>query len=100
MWVENSVFVKGTAYNIEGEQYYLWLVLFDYNANRHYPYHGPVVVSSDGQWEMTTFFGNSGRYDITALAADKNANEIFLHTKRPASRVVIIRGCLPFLQDA
>jgi hypothetical protein len=23
-------------------------------------------------------FGNSGRYDITALAADKNANEIFL----------------------
>jgi hypothetical protein len=23
-------------------------------------------------------FGNSGRYDITALAADQNANEIFL----------------------
>jgi len=76
--VENSVFVKGTAHNIEGEQYYLWLVLFDYNANRHYPQEGPVVVSSNGQWEMTASFGSSGRYDITALAADKNANEIFI----------------------
>ena len=76
--VENSIFVKGTAQNVGGEQYYLWLVLFDYNANRHYPYHGPVVVSSDGLWEMTAFFGSSGRYDITALAADKNANEVFL----------------------
>jgi hypothetical protein len=76
--VEDSEFVKGTAHNIEGEQYYLWLVLYDYNANRHYPYHGPVVVSSDGQWEMTAFFGSSGRYDITALAADKNATEMFL----------------------
>jgi hypothetical protein len=27
---------------------------------------------------MTTFFGSSGRYDITALAADKNATEMFL----------------------
>jgi hypothetical protein len=76
--VENSVFVKGTAQNVGGEEYYLWLVLFDYNANRHYPYHGPVVVSSDGQWEMNAFFGSSGRYDITALAADKNATEILL----------------------
>jgi len=76
--VEDSVFVKGTAQNVGGEQYYLWLILFDYNANRHYPYHGPVVISSDGQWEMTAFFGGSGRYDITALAADKNAAEIFL----------------------
>jgi hypothetical protein len=76
--VENSVFVKGAAHKIEGEQYYLWLVLFDYNANRHYPQDGPVVVSSDGQWELTAFFGSSGRYDITALAADKNANEILL----------------------
>jgi hypothetical protein len=75
--VENSVFVKGTAHNIEGEQY-LWLVLFDYNANRHYPQEGPVAISSNGQWEMTASFGESGRYDITALAADKNANEIFL----------------------
>jgi hypothetical protein len=76
--VENSEFVKGKARNIEGEQYYLWLTLYDYNANRYYPQDGPVVVSSDGQWEMTTFFGSGGRYDITALAADKNANEIFL----------------------
>ena len=76
--VEDSVFVKGTAQNVGGEQYYLWLVLFDYNGNRHCPYHGPVVVSSDGQWEMTAFFGSSGRYDITALAADKNATEMFL----------------------
>jgi len=75
--VENSVLVKGTVHNIEGEQYYLWLVLLDYNANRHYPQEGPVVVSSNGQWEMTAFFGSSGRYDITALAADKNANENF-----------------------
>ncbi len=76
--VENSVFVKGTAHNIEGEQYYLWLVLFDYNANRHYPQDGPIAVSSNGQWEMTASFGDSGRYDITALAADQNANEIFI----------------------
>jgi hypothetical protein len=76
--VENSVFVTGTAHNIEGEQYYLWLVLFDYNANRHYPQEGPIAVSSNGQWEMTVFFSSSGRYDITALAADKNANEIFI----------------------
>jgi hypothetical protein len=76
--VKDSVLVRGTAQNVGEEQYYLWLVLFDYNENRHYPYHGPVVVSSDGQWEMTAFFGSSGRYDITALAADKNATEIFL----------------------
>jgi hypothetical protein len=76
--VENSVLVKGTAHNIEGEQYYLWLVLYDYNANRHYPQDGPVAVSSNGEWEMTAFFGSSGRYDITAVAADQNANEIFL----------------------
>jgi hypothetical protein len=76
--VKDSVLVKGTAQNVGGEQYYLWLVLFDYSENRHYPYHGPVVVSSDGQWEMTAFFGSSGRYDITALAADKNATEILL----------------------
>ncbi|MCJ7639389.1 MAG: hypothetical protein ACXWET_05765 [Halobacteriota archaeon] len=76
--VENSEFVKGTAHNIEGAQYYLWLVLYDYNANRHYPQDGPVVVSSDGQWEMTTFFESIGRYDITAVAADQNANEILL----------------------
>src|SRR5450759_4717921 len=43
--VENSEFVKGTAHNTEGEQYYLWLVLYDYNANRHYPQDGPVAVS-------------------------------------------------------
>jgi hypothetical protein len=75
--VENSVFVKGTAQNIGGE-YFLWLALYDYNANRYYPYYGPVAVSSNGQWEMTAFFGSSGRYDITALAADKNASEILL----------------------
>jgi hypothetical protein len=76
--VENSVFVKGTAHNIEGEQYYLWLTLYDYNANRHYPQEGPVAVSSDGQWEITASFGSIGRYDITAVAADQNANEILL----------------------
>jgi len=76
--VGDSVLVKGTAQNIGEKQYYLWLVLFDYNANRHYPYHGPVVVSSDGQWEMTTFFGSNGRYDITALASDQKANGMLL----------------------
>jgi hypothetical protein len=76
--VENSEFVKGTADNIEGEQYYLWLVLYNYNANRHYPQDGPVVVSSDGQWEITAFFESIGRYDITAVAADQNANEVLL----------------------
>ncbi len=76
--VENSEFVKGRAHNIEGEQYWLWLALYDYNANRHYPQDGPVAVSSNGQWEMTAFFESIGRYDITALAADKDANEILL----------------------
>jgi hypothetical protein len=76
--VENSEFIKGTAHNIEGEQYYLWLVLYDYNANRQYPQDGPVLVSLDGQWEMTAFFESIGRYDITAVAADLNANEILL----------------------
>ncbi len=76
--VENSVFVKGTAQNIGGGQYSLWLVLYDYNANRHYPQDGPVVVSSNGQWEMAASFGSSGRYDITALAADQNANDNLL----------------------
>jgi hypothetical protein len=75
--VENPVFVKGTAQNIEGE-YSLWLVLYDYNANRHYPQDGPVAISSNGQWEMTASFESSGRYDITALAADQNASEILL----------------------
>ena len=76
--VENSAFVEGTAQNIGEGQYWLWLVLYDYSANRHYPQDGPVSVSSNGQWEMTASFGSSGRYDITALAADKNANEIFI----------------------
>ena len=75
--VENSVFVKGTAQNIGGE-YNLWLALYDYNANRHYPQDGPVAISSNGRGEMNASFGSSGRYDITALAADKNANEILL----------------------
>ncbi|HYC19367.1 MAG TPA: hypothetical protein VEF35_01940 [Candidatus Bathyarchaeia archaeon] len=75
--VENSVFVKGTAQNIGGE-YSLWLVLYDYNAKRHYPQDGPVATSSNGQWKMNASFGSSGRYDITALAADKNANESLL----------------------
>ena len=74
--VENSVFVKGTAQNIGEGQYWLWLVSYDYNANRYYPQEGPVAVSSNGQWELTASFGSSGRHDITALAADKNANEI------------------------
>jgi hypothetical protein len=74
--VENSVFVKGTAQNIGEGQYWLWLVSYDYNANRYYPQEGPVAVSSNGQWELTASFGNNGRHDITALAADKNANEI------------------------
>jgi len=75
--VENSVFVTGTAQNIGGE-YNLWLVFYDYSANRHYPQEGPLAVSSNGQWEMTAFFESSGRYDITAVAADKNANESLL----------------------
>ncbi len=75
--VENPVFVKGTAQNIGGE-FYLWLVLYDYNASRYYPQDGPVVISSNGQWDMNVSFGSSGRYDITALAADKNANESLL----------------------
>jgi hypothetical protein len=75
--VENSAFVKGTAQNIGGE-YSLWLVLYDYNASRHYPQGGPVAISSNGEWEMTASFDSSGRYDITALAADKNANEVLL----------------------
>jgi len=77
MRVENSVFVKGTAQNI-GEEYLLWLALYDYKANRYYPHQGPVAISSNGEWEMTAFFGSSGRYDITALAADKKANESLL----------------------
>lgn len=75
--VENSVFVTGTAQNIGGD-YNLWLVLYDYSTNRHYPQDGPVALSSNGQWEMTTSFESSGRYDITALAADQNANESLL----------------------
>ena len=73
--VENSVLVRGTAQNI-GREYWLWLVLYDYNANRHYPQRGPVAISSNAQWEMTVPFGSIGRYDITALAADQNANDI------------------------
>ena len=76
--VENSVVVKGTAQNIAEGQYWLWLVLYDYNANSHYQQDGPVAVSSNGQWEVTASFGSSGRYYITALAADQNANEILL----------------------
>ena len=75
--VEDSVVVKGTVQNIGGD-YWLWITLYDYNANRHYPQDGPVAISSDGQWEMTASFESSGRYDITALAADQNANEILL----------------------
>jgi hypothetical protein len=75
--VENSVVVKGTAQNIGGDSW-LWLTLYDYNANRHYPQDGPVAVSSDGQWEMTAFFESIGRYDITVVAADQNANETLL----------------------
>jgi hypothetical protein len=75
--VENSVVVKGTAQNIGGDSW-LWLTLYDYNANRHYPQDGPVAVSSDGQWEMTAFFESIGRYDITVVAADQKANEILL----------------------
>jgi len=74
--VESSVPVEGTAQNITGEEYYLWLIVFDYRANRHYPQRGPVAVSADGHWRMTAFLNDSGRYDIVALAADKNANEI------------------------
>jgi hypothetical protein len=76
--VENSEFVKGTAHNIEGVQYHLWLVLYNYDAHRHYPQDGPVVVSSDGQWEITAFFESIGRYDITVVAADQNANDTLL----------------------
>ena len=75
--VENSAFVMGTAQNIGGE-YHLWLTLYDYTANRHYPQDGPIAVSSNGQWEMTVSFESSGRNDITALAADQNASEILL----------------------
>ncbi|MFZ0926452.1 MAG: hypothetical protein WCE82_07380 [Halobacteriota archaeon] len=75
--VENSVFIKGTAQNI-GEEYSLWLVFYDYSANRHYPQDGPLAISTNGQWEMTASFESSGRYDITALAADKNANDSLL----------------------
>ena len=90
--VENSEFVRGTARNIEGEQHYLWLVLYDYNANRHYPQDGPVAVSSDGQWEMTAFFESIGRYDITALAADQNANEILLQYQAASASRADYRG--------
>ncbi len=75
--VENSVVVKGTAQNIGGE-YWLWVTVYDYEANRHYPQDGPVAVSSDGKWELAVSFESSRRHDITALAADKNANEILL----------------------
>jgi hypothetical protein len=75
--VEHSVVVRGTSQNIGGE-YWLWLALYDYNANRHYPQDGPVAVSLDGIWEMTVSFESAGRYDITAIAADQNANEILL----------------------
>ena len=75
--VEDSVLVEGTAQNM-GRDYWLWLVLFDYNTSRHYPHRGPITLSSNGQWEMTAFFGSSTRYDITVLAADKNANDNLL----------------------
>jgi hypothetical protein len=75
--VENSVEVKGTAQNIGGK-YWLWLALYDYNANRHFPQEGPIAVSLDGLWEMTVSFESTGRYEITALAADQNANETLL----------------------
>src|SRR5674536_266688 len=75
--VEDSVVVKGTAQNIGGD-YWLWITLYDYNANRHHPREGPIAISSDGQWETTVSFESSGRYDITALAADQNASEILL----------------------
>ena len=75
--VEDSVVVKGTAQNIGGD-YWLWITLYDYNANRHHPQEGPIAISSDGQWEMTVSFESSGRYDIMALAADQNASEILL----------------------
>jgi len=72
--VKNSVLVEGTAQTV-GVDYWLWLVLFDYDTSRHYPHRGPIAISSNGQWELTAFFGSSGRYDITVVAADKNANE-------------------------
>jgi len=75
--VEDSVLVEGTAQNL-GRDHWLWLVLFDYNTSRHYPYRGPIAVSSNGQWQMTAFLGSSARYDITTIAADKNANESLL----------------------
>jgi hypothetical protein len=75
--VENSVFVTGTAHDVGGE-YSFWLTLYDYDANRYYPQNGPVAVSSGGQWEMTVPFESRGRFDITALAADQNANEVLL----------------------
>jgi hypothetical protein len=98
--VENSEFVKGTAHNTEGEQYYLWLVLYDYNANRHYPQDGPVAVSSDGQWGMTYLLRASEGMILLQSLQTKTPTRFFYNTKRPVSRELIILGCLSFPQDA
>ena len=97
--VENSAFVMGTAQNIGGE-YHLWLTLYDYTANRHYPQDGPIAVSSNGQWEMTVSF--ESREDMILLHSlqTKTPAKFSYNTKRPVSRELIIRDCLPFLQDA
>lgn len=84
MQVESSVLVQGTAQNITGE-YRLWLTVYDYNSNRHYPQGGPVAVSSEGKWHRAVSLESNGRHDVTAVAADQHANETLLQY-RAASR--------------
>jgi hypothetical protein len=75
--VESSVLVQGTARNIVGD-YRLWLIVYGYSSNRHYPQGGPVAVSSDSQWERTASLKSNGRYNVTVVAADQHATETLL----------------------
>lgn len=71
--------ITGTATNIP-DGYNLWILVYPKTAQKYYPQHDSIKIQ-DGKWSIKIRLGNENntgeKFDIVAVLADQNANEMF-----------------------
>ncbi|WP_321416475.1 hypothetical protein [uncultured Methanomethylovorans sp.] len=71
--------ITGTATNIP-DGYKLWVLVYPKTAQKYYPQYDSIKIQ-DGKWSVPIRIGNENntgeKFDIVAVLANQNANEIF-----------------------
>ncbi len=78
--VEQTETIRGTVTKLP-EEHVIWVVVFIQEVGRYYPQNRPADLEAGGRWSSLVYIGVPSdidkRFDILAVVADTNAQNVF-----------------------